>query len=153
MKFLIIIHIFLGACKEINIQLMKNIGINVIPGEKICPSCKIKLMSFEDDGQGEEACSQIYEDKDIELTTNKFLKENLNFSLTSMNISPLKMHAVTSHSRVALGKKKLLQVQQPEKLGIAMTLNIDVVQLSQEDSLNKLSKEVQCKANDMDILI
>ena len=111
---------------------MKNIGINIIPGEKICPSCKIKLISFKDDGPGEVACSQIYEDKDIELTTNEFLKENLNSSLTSINISPLKMHAVTSHSRVALGKKKLLQVQQTVKLGIAKTLNVDVVQLSQK---------------------
>ena len=70
-----------------------------------------------------------------------------------MKISPLKMHAVTSHSTVALGKKKLLQVQQTVKLGIANPLNIDLVQLSQEDSLNKLSKEVQHKPNDMDILI
>ena len=56
---------------------------------------------------------------------------------------------MTNHSRVALGKKKFLQVQQTVKLGIAKTLNIDLVQ---EDSLNKLSKEVQHKANDMDIL-
>ena len=60
---------------------------------------------------------------------------------------------MTSHSRVALGKKKLLQVQQTVKLGIAKTLNIGLVQLSQEDSLNKLSKEIQCKTNDMDMLI
>ena len=65
-------------------------------------------MSFKDDGPEKEACSQIYEDKDIELKTNKFLKENLNSSLTSMNISSPKMHAVTSHSRIALDKKKLL---------------------------------------------
>ena len=70
-----------------------------------------------------------------------------------MNISPLKMHAVNSHSRVALGKKKLLHVQKTVKLGIARTLNIDPEELSQEDSFNKLSKEVKGKANDMDILI
>ena len=70
-----------------------------------------------------------------------------------MNISPLKMHAVNSHSRVALGKKKLLHVQKTIKLGIAKTLNIDPDQLSQEDSFNKLYKEVKDKANDMDILI
>ena len=63
------------------------------------------------------------------------------------------MHAGINHSRVALGKKKLLQAQQTEKLGIAKTLNIDLFHLRQEDSLNKLSNEVQSKANDMDILI
>ena len=110
-------------------------------------------MSFKYDGPGEAACSWIYEGKYIELTTNEFLKENLNSSLTSMNISPLKMHAVTSHSRIALGKKKLLQVQKTVKLGIANTLNIDLVQLGLEDFLNKLSKEVQWKPNDMNILI
>ena len=52
------------------------------------------------------------------------------------------MHAVTSHSGIALGKKKLLQVQQTVKLGITKTLNIYPVQLSQEDSLIKLPKEV-----------
>ena len=132
---------------------MRNIGTNVIPGEKICPSCKIKLTSFKDDGPGEPPCSRIYEDEDNELTANKLLKENLNYFLTSMNISPLKMHAVTSHSRVPFCKKKLLQVQQTIKMRIAKTLNIDLVQLSQKDSLDKLSKEVQHKANDMDILI
>ena len=70
-----------------------------------------------------------------------------------MNISSLKMHAVTSHSRFALSKKKLLQVQQTVKLGITKTLNLDPVQVSQEDSLNKLSKGVQHKVNDMDILL
>ena len=107
-EVLIIIHIFLAGFKDINIQLagaLKKIGINAIPEEKICPSCEIKLMSFKDDGPGEEACSQIYEDKDIELATNKFLKENLNSSLTSMNISPLKMHAVT-------GKKDFVRIAQ-----------------------------------------
>ena len=61
-EVLVIIHIFLGGCREVNIQLageLKNIGINVIPGEKICPSCKIKLMSIKDDGPGEAACSGI----------------------------------------------------------------------------------------------
>ena len=104
----VIILIFLGVCKEINIQLageLKKIGIDVIPGEKICPSSKIKLMSFKDNGPGEVACSQIYEDKDIELTTNKFLKENLNSSLTSINISPLKMHAAQCAQNVVFWKK------------------------------------------------
>ena len=59
-----------------------------------------------------------------------------------MNINPLKMYAVTSRARVASGKKKLLQVKQTVKLGIVKTLNIGVVQLNQEYSLNKLSKEV-----------
>ena len=147
---------FLGGCKEINMQLagkLKNIGINVIPGEKICLSCMIKLMSFKDDGQREPICSQVYEDEDNELNINELLKKNLNSSLTIMNISPLKMHAVNSHSRVALGKKKLLHVQKTVKLGIARTLNIDPEELSQEDSINKLSKEVKGKATDMDILI
>ena len=130
---------------------MKNIGINVIPGEKICPSCKIKLMSFKDGGPGEVDFSQIYEDEVIELTTNKFLKENLNSSLTSMNISPLKMHAVTSHSRVALGKKKLLQAQQTVKLEIAKTLDISC-SVKPRRFPNILSNEVLRKANDMDIL-
>ena len=101
---------FLGGCKEINMQLagkLKNVGINVTPGEKICPSCMIKLMSFKD-GQREPTCSQVYEDEDNELNINELLKKNLNSSLTIMNISPLKMHAVNSHSGVALGKKKIV---------------------------------------------
>ena len=52
-----------------------------------------------------------------------------------------------------LAKKKLLHVQKTVKLGIARTLNIDPEELSQEDSFNKLSKEVKGKANDMDIII
>ena len=121
--------------------------------EKRSPSCMIKLMSFKDDGQREPTCSQVYEDEDNELNINELLKKNLNSSLTIMNISPLKMHAVNSHYRIALGKKKLLHVQKTVKLGIARTLNIDPEGLSQEDSFNKLSKEVKGKANDMDILI
>ncbi|XP_065647864.1 ARL14 effector protein-like [Hydra vulgaris] len=117
-----------GGCKEINMQLagkLKNIGINAISGEKICPSRMIKLISFKDDEQREPTCSQIYEDEDNEPNINELLKKNLNSTLTTMNISPLKMHAVNSHSRVALGKKKLLHIQKTVKLGIARTLNID----------------------------
>ena len=129
-EVLIIIDIFLGGCKEIKIQLageLKNIVINFIAGEKICPSCEIELMSFKDDGPGEPACSRIYEDEDIELITCKFLKENFNSSFTSKNISPLH-ECCASQSRVALNKKKLLQSQQTVKLGVAKTLNEDVVQ-------------------------
>ena len=101
--------------------------------EKRCLLYNYKLISFNDNGPREAACSRINEDEDIELTTNDFLKKNLNSFLTSMNISPLKMHTVISHSRAAHGKKKLLQDQQTVKLGIAKTLNIDLVQ---GDSLN-----------------
>ena len=48
---------------------------------------------------------------------------------------------------------KILKVQQIVKLGITKSLNIDPIQLSLEDSLNKLSKEINHKANDMDLLI
>ena len=44
-----------------------------------------------------------------------------------------------------LSNKKLLQVQQTVQLGTAKTLNIDPIQLRQEDSLNKLFNEAQCK--------
>ena len=97
--------VFLGGCKEISIQLasdFKNVGIKVIPGEKICPSCKIKLTTFKADGAEEPSCSYDHEDEGQEHIPNDFLKERLNSSLTSMNISPLKMHAVASHSKVTV---------------------------------------------------
>ena len=51
------------------------------------------------------------------MKTNELLKENLDSFLTSMNISPLKMHSVTSHSRV-IGKikEKILRSNHNQKI-------------------------------------
>ena len=144
----------LGGCKEVSIQLaceLKNVGINVIPGKKICPSCSIKLSSFKNTGTGDPT-SHIDHDDDTEHIPNDYLKEKLNSSLTSMDISPIKMHAVSSHSRVAHGKKKLLQVQQTLKSEISTALNIDPENLN-ENVPPKIYKYIHGKARDMDRLI
>ena len=136
----IFIELFsLGGCRIISIQLareFKDVDISVVPGKRICPSCKmIKLSSFKSAGPSgtnkhtEDDTTDI--DADVEHIPNNFLKEQMNSSFTSMDITPFKIHVVASHSRVTHGKKKLLQVQQTR---IESTLNINPQHLKEKHS-------------------
>ncbi|KAG1701352.1 DNA topoisomerase 2-binding protein 1-A [Nymphon striatum] len=80
------------------------------------------------------------------LITIDFLKEQINTSLTSMDINPLKMHAVASHSRVAhydIGSKKYF---------VAGSLNLPLMLPSWIDECWDLCKEGEFDCNEASLL-
>ena len=82
----------------------------------------MKLLALnEKNQQTEESDSQIENESDIETISSESHEEvqrhDLDTILKDMNnyLSPMKLHGVASHSKVALGKRKLKQFQDKMK--------------------------------------
>ena len=73
-------------------------------------------------------------DKVIYLNTTK---ESLNNTLNELDISLVKVHSVATHSKPALGKRNLKQVE-------------DVITKKLVSVVNNIPAETQSKANDLD---
>ena len=87
---------------------------------------------------------------DLEYKTES-AKESLNSSLLKLDISPLKTHSVTSHSKSAHGKRKLVQVEKVVPKRIATVLNVKELELTKEESKSDTdNKDVELKARDLD---
>eukprot|EP00795_Rhopilema_esculentum_P001183 gene1183-15545_t len=135
---------------------LKERKISIVPGKKICPSCG-KDINETLINEHEEALPHSDEellDFEANLDGDRN-REILNSSLIEEDISPLKLHAVASHSRVAHGKRKIAQVQSRFRqkqldLQITMAKAIDVepreldLREFEEDSYN--SDTMMCEA-------
>ena len=80
----------------------------VIPGQKLCPKCKLTYSKSKTDidqiETNDSESDNITYDKEIYLNTTK---KSLNNTLNELDISPVKVHSVATHSKLALGKRKL----------------------------------------------
>ena len=108
-----------SSLQEVSIdtaEKFNRISIVLIPGKKICPSCQkelvIKLQQLNEENQwitnksdletGNESDTEA-----VSLERHEMLSIELDVSLEEMDLSPIKLHGVSSHSKVALGKRKL----------------------------------------------
>lgn len=95
----------LSGLREVSLEKAKDFkirGFSIVPGEKMCPTCT-KLIS-------EKQASDDSSSDDINVSNVKVQtpeKAVLNTSLTSLGISPAKLHSVARHSRSAAAKRKL----------------------------------------------
>ena len=102
----------LNAAEDFN-----HINISEIPGKKICPNCRKKLTSNLEATSNkfvDESDSHIGNKTDVETMSSgsseeMTLRHDLDTSFEEMGVSPIKLHGVTSHSKVTLGKDKLQQ--------------------------------------------
>ena len=88
-------------------------------------------------------------DKVIYLNTTK---ESLNNTLNEFDISVVKAHSVATHSKPALGKRKLKQVEDVITKKLVSVLKVDQTELK-EYFQNNIPAETQLKANDLDNLV
>ena len=88
-------------------------GYIVLPGQKLCLTCRLKMSEPEKEEEkpykqyelnDESFCFQ--EEHDLNLS-----RESLNTTLNELDISPVKLHSVVQHSKPTLGKRKLKQVE------------------------------------------
>ena len=86
-------------------------------------------------------------DKVIYLNTTK---ESLNNTLNEFDISVVKAHSVATHSKPALGKRKLKQVEDVITKKLVSVLKVDQTELK-EYFQNNIPAETQLKANDLDM--
>ena len=56
-------------------------------------------------------------------------KESLNNTLNELDISPVKVHSVATHSKLALGKRKLKQVEDVITKKLVSALKVDQTEL------------------------
>ena len=115
---------------------------NAVPGQKLCPQCR----TFDPNTVREEVVTDV---KTLESTVNnnfdvqyemESAKESLNFSLLKLDISPLKAHSVTSHSKSALGKRKLVHIEKVVAKRHARVLIVKESELNKEESKSDTDK-------------
>ena len=92
--------------------MAKDLGNNVyyvISGQNLCPKCRLTYSKSKTDidqieTNDSESDNMITYDKEIYLNTTK---TSLNNTLNELDRSPVKVHSVATHSKLALGKRKL----------------------------------------------
>lgn len=158
------------ALRAINVQqseIIMSKGYKIKPGQKLCSSCRNLLLKSEeskaasydekeclsqDDSDEKEVLSHASDD--IGLPSEEFFelekKETLNLlnaSFTEAGSSPLKLHALSEHSKKHYGKRKLEQLKENVKQKIEKVLEVE---LPMEESESE--ETIQQKAADMDKL-
>ncbi|CAB4017020.1 Hypothetical predicted protein, partial [Paramuricea clavata] len=104
-----------GSLREVSIDTAEefnSINIVIIPGKKICPSCrkelskKIQESNEENQQIADISDSETGNESDTETMSlgshEEMLRHNLDASLEVMDLSPIKLHGVASHSKVVL---------------------------------------------------
>ena len=131
-------------------------GIYVIPGWKICPTCKIECyrkteITNEEIDEPDYAFSSDDEVNNWNTTENR---DVMNSTLNELELTPFKVHAVPGHMKVAHGKWKLAQVNNEVSKRLATILNIQQSKLQRTDNSNEVDskQDMNQKANDLDKL-
>ena len=92
----------LGSLREISYEMYLQVsgkGINIIPGQKICSSCNIKLLVVEEyeplqhDDSTEEILERDSEEEILEESCEEIEKQNLSIYFSSVGVSPIKLHS------------------------------------------------------------
>ena len=94
-------HSAKGSLREITIDVardMKEHGISVKPGEKLCPSCRMEVEKQKQTKDFETSCEGDDEYDDAEAMEQEITleadKKELNVSFEEINVSPVKLHAM-----------------------------------------------------------
>ena len=132
-------------------------GIYVIPGWKICPTCKIECyrkteITNEEIDEPDYAFSSDDEVNNWNTTENR---DVMNSTLNELELKPFKVDAVIGHTKVAQGKWKLAQVNNEVSERSATILNVQQSKLESTDNSIEVDSEqdMNQKANDVDKLV
>ena len=132
-------------------------GIHVIPGWKICPTCitecyrKTEITNEEID-ELDYAFSSDDEVNNWNTTENR---DVMNSTLNELELTPFKVYAVTGHTKVAHGKRKLAQVNNEVPKRLVKILNVQQSELESTENSTEVEQEqdMNQKANDLDKLV
>ncbi|XP_065669184.1 uncharacterized protein LOC136088691 [Hydra vulgaris] len=115
-----------NSLRVISLSYAKDFGL--IPGQKICTSCRKVLNCKHNTKENELQEKEIYVD-------NHTLKEDLNSSIASFGCSPLKL--VSKKDRVAYGKRKIDSVRAHTQKAVANVLGLEIAALCGIESPSK----------------
>ena len=143
----------------------QSFSVSVIPGQKMCPTCQTELsrkLKYFDKESGEIGTPANGSDTELEhYLQYQLTREGLDLSLLDIDLSPLKLHAVASHSKVCYGRRKLRQVQAKlkeqedslhKKVAEAICVMPGDLEVREEDQLHNM-KVIQQKAEELDVLV
>lgn len=127
-------------------------GVNIKPGQKLCPTCRnlCGKKAEENDDSGSDK-----EDPDVKFTPVQIKKQSIedaNKTLEDLGCSPLKLHALPSHSKASYGKRKLEKVNQVLKEKVYRALDYSEVEDS-DIAEGNVDAEMIRKAQDFDAMI
>lgn len=134
----------------------QQIGINIIPGKKMCTNCRTVC-----DAQVKSSTTSLASplklgacEEDLPKVVNRSEAHTcLNESLTQLGCSPIKLHSLPAHSRKSYMKRKMSQLQGTTKIKMAYALGLNESQFNDSSDNEVKSKELMKKANDMDDII
>ncbi|XP_065649250.1 uncharacterized protein LOC136078140 [Hydra vulgaris] len=119
-----------NSLRVISLSYAKDFGL--IPGQKICTSCRKVLNCKHNTKENELQEKEIYVD-------NHTLKEDLHSSIASFGCSPLKL--VSKKDRVAYGKHKIDSVRAHTQKAVANVLGLEIAALCGIESPSKCLKK------------
>ena len=132
-------------------------GIYVIPGWKICPTCKIECyrkteITNEEIDEPDYAFSSDDEVNNWNTTENR---DVMNSTLNQLELTPFKVHAIPGHMKVAHGKRKLAQVNNEVSKRLAAILNVQQSELESADNSTEIDskQDMNQRKNYLDKLV
>ena len=144
----------------IKLELAKHLkekGISVVPGSKLCRNCYEMVISEEktESREGnplepEDPDPTLTEEEDFELSSREILETSFELA----GVSPIKLHSLPKHRKVSVAKEKLERLMQNNTAKAAKVIGVDVLQmLPQPDPEISLTKEESDKAKNYDELL
>ena len=102
------------------------LGYHIVPGNKLCPNCRIQATTRIHDDVKKSGVYNIDEvnddevcDKDAPTDTDR---ESLNALLEDIEVLPIKLHSLPKHAKLSNGKRKLAQVKEGFSKKVAKAL-------------------------------
>ena len=148
--------------QKITFKIAKMLGgkdIQLVPGFQLCRSCYEEARTHCHDVSGVDydiaIASHSYSSEAEEDPSEKHLKIDLDDSLQSVGISPIKTHSVPKHVKVSYAREKVGKTMSTLKRSFATAIGIEEEDLCETENtkLSDKQKENEEKANDLDDLM
>lgn len=120
----------------------ETIGLNLIPGKKLCPTCRSKVMTCLS-----KSISENKNDEDFDIVNERSIqniKESVETHFASAGVSPIKVKGLHKSGKIREGKRKLTALTTSIKKKVAISLNISEEIFEEQSSFNN---EYMEKAN------
>ena len=120
----------------------ETIGLNLIPGKKLCPTCRSKVMTCLS-----KSISENKNDEDFDIVNERSIqnkKESVDTHFASAGVSPIKVKGLHKSGKIREGKRKLTALTTSIKKKVAISLNISEESFEEQSSFNN---EYMEKAN------
>ena len=145
----------LATLREVQLHfaktVLKDLGIKLIPGTKLCTSCRMLIQKKSKDEDEKEDVEQGDKENGDEYNQNNVSeeREGLNKTINEMEIrdKTLKLHTLPHHSRHIEGKRKLSQVKDKIENSVATVLSL-YQNILHESRADDLGTDLHQKAKD-----